>query len=231
MEVQETCYHSRRKSSFREEITFGQTQCLDDLQLLHNLDFRELPKVPLENHNDQAFDTKWDEVLSAVTDRLTDNILDSLFVMQVEQSEELKYLLQVFSRSCRSSMLQCRRVGTSWWRRSGSSICTSLSWLSKCPRSHLHPDVLAGAGFLRCGSAYDRILFFFARLVEQNVDIPVPHGRHGRGGRGGLQGLRPGKNSAASFSHSLGAADEVFTWFFPSHMEKVRGWVRTRGRN
>ena len=27
---------------------------------------------------------------------------------------------------------------------------------------------------------------------EQNMDIPVPHGRGGRAGRGGLQGARPG---------------------------------------
>ena len=43
-------------------------------------------------------------------------------------------------------------------------------------------------------------------LVEQNVEIPVPHGR---GGWGSLQGLRPGQVSAASSSHSLGAADVV----------------------
>ena len=48
--------------------------------------------------------------------------------------------------SCRSPMLQCRRVGTSWW----SSICRSLSWLSKCPRSLLHPVVLATARFPWC---------------------------------------------------------------------------------
>ena len=52
--------------------------------------------------------------------------------------------------SCRSSMLQCRRVGTSWWKRSGTSIRTSPSRLSKCPRSRLHPAVLAGAGFPWC---------------------------------------------------------------------------------
>ena len=34
-------------------------------------------------------------------------------------------------------------------------------------------------------------------LVEQNVDIPVPHGRGDRGGGRGLQGLRPGQNSTA----------------------------------
>ena len=34
---------------------------------------------------------------------------------------------------------------------------------------------------------------------EQNMDIPVPHGRGGRAGRGGLQGARPGQNSTACF--------------------------------
>ena len=48
---------------------------------------------------------------------------------------------------------------------------------------------------------------FLHGLVEQNVDIPVPHGRGGRDGGGGLQGLRPRQASTASSSHSPGAAD------------------------
>ena len=52
--------------------------------------------------------------------------------------------------SCRSSMLLCRREGTSWWKRSGTSMCTSPSMVSKCPRSRLHPVVLAGTGFPWC---------------------------------------------------------------------------------
>ena len=52
--------------------------------------------------------------------------------------------------SCRSSMLLCRRVGTSWWKRSGTLICTSPSRLSKCQRSLLHAVVVAGAGFPWC---------------------------------------------------------------------------------
>ena len=48
-----------------------------------------------KNDNVQAFDTKWDEVLSALTDRPTDSMLESLYKMQVEKSEELKYSWQV----------------------------------------------------------------------------------------------------------------------------------------
>ena len=59
------------------------------------LDFRDLSKVHLKNDHVQAFYTKWDEVLSAVIDRPTDNMLESLYKMQVEKSEELKYLVQV----------------------------------------------------------------------------------------------------------------------------------------
>ena len=74
-------------------------------------------------------------------------------------------------------------------------------------------------------------------LVEQNVDIPVPHGRGGRVGirglqgfpgqdstafvgaervenpvprSGGLQGSRPRQASTASSAHSPGAADQAF---------------------
>ena len=48
------------------------------------LDFRDLSKVQVKNDNVQAFSTNWDEVLSAVSDRLTDRILESLYKMQVE---------------------------------------------------------------------------------------------------------------------------------------------------
>ena len=51
------------------------------------LDFRDFSKVQLKSDNVQAFDTKWDEVLSAVTDRPTDIILESLCKMHVKKSE------------------------------------------------------------------------------------------------------------------------------------------------
>ena len=59
-------------------------------------------------------------------------------------------------------------------------------------------------------------------LVERNVGIPVPHGR---GGGGGPQYLRPGQNSAASSSHSPGAADGVlqgFSHFCPDGKTSAR---------
>ena len=128
--------------------------------------------------------------------------------------------------SCRSSTLQCRRVGTSWWKRSGTSICTSLSWLSKCPRSRLRPVDLAGAGFLADPLVEVPTIVSYSSLhglVAQNFDIPVPRGRvpgpqgflPGQsysltaeqifprlGGGGGLQGLHRGQNSTA-FSEQI----------------------------
>ena len=64
-----------------------------------------------------------------------------------------------------------------------------------------------------------------ASLVEQTVDIPVPRS-------GGLPGSRPGQGSAASSSH-VGAADDARLLFFRTfpRMKKVRGLVRTPGRN
>ena len=62
-------------------------------------------------------------------------------------------------------------------------------------------------------------------LVEQNVDIPVLHGRGCRAGRGGLQGLRRGQVSTASSSHSPGAAD--FTPSMPAaHVDTDSGGSR-----
>ena len=52
-------------------------------------------KIKLKNDNVQVFDTKWDEALSAATDRPTDSILESLYKMRVGKSKELKYVLQV----------------------------------------------------------------------------------------------------------------------------------------
>ena len=103
--------------------------------------------------------------------------------------------------SCRSSMLLCRGVGTSWWKRSGTSICTSPSRISKCPRSRLHPVVLAGAPLLQMAeqlvevSEFVQLAAVFQQQMvdasgspqcflpgkdyflvwEQNMDIPVPH--------------------------------------------------------
>ena len=79
--LQETNHHIRRQSSVGEDITYRQTDCLDDLRRLQNLwrqrshlGHQRLSKVQLNNDNVQAFDTKWDEVWSAVTARPTDNI-------------------------------------------------------------------------------------------------------------------------------------------------------------
>ena len=65
------------------------------------------------------------------------------------------------------------------------------------------------------------------RIVEQNVDFPVD---------GGLQDFRPGQSSSASSSSPAGvhgSADGPGEGFFRTSPknQKVRSWVRTRGRN
>ena len=52
------------------------------------LDVRVLSKVQLKNDNVQAFDAKWDEVLSSVTNRFIESMLESLYKMQVEKSRK-----------------------------------------------------------------------------------------------------------------------------------------------
>ena len=63
------------------------------------LDIRDLPKkVQLKNDSFQAIDTKSDEVLPAVTDRPADNILESLYKMQIAMSEGVDNVLQVYAQ-------------------------------------------------------------------------------------------------------------------------------------
>ena len=54
------------------------------------LDFRDLFNVQFKNDNVQALNTKWDEVLSAISDRR--------YKMQVENFEALAYLLQAYAQ-------------------------------------------------------------------------------------------------------------------------------------
>ena len=151
--------------------------------------------------------------------------------------------------SCRRLMFLCRRRGTSWWRCSGSSIFTSPSKPSKCPRPHLHPVILARAV---CVSRSRRRNSWWKCL--RSYHIPVPHGRGGRVGvrglqsfpgqdstafvgaarvdipvprSGGLQGSRPRQASSASSAHSPGVADEAFTVFFSLFPKRKKCEVRS----
>ena len=68
----------------------------DIFKMSGDMEFRDIYiEVPFKDDSAQAFGTKWDEVLSAVTDSLADNILESLFKLLVEKSQALKYVLQV----------------------------------------------------------------------------------------------------------------------------------------
>ena len=61
-------------------------------------DFRDLSTVQLKNDNVQAFDKRWDEELSAINERPTDNMLETLDKMQIEKSAKLKCALHVHAQ-------------------------------------------------------------------------------------------------------------------------------------
>ena len=77
--------------NFKKQVTTGEGKAhsekrsLTGRQIAPISDFRGLSKVHRKNDNVQAFNTKWNEVLSALTDRLTDNMLERLSKMQVEK--------------------------------------------------------------------------------------------------------------------------------------------------
>ena len=68
-------------------MIYGYFKISDDHEAI--LDFRDFSKAQFKNDSVQAFDAKWNEVLSAVTDGPTDHTLESLYKMQVPKSEEL----------------------------------------------------------------------------------------------------------------------------------------------
>ena len=134
-----------------------------------------------------------------------------------------------------------------------SSLQQTAKQTVDIPVPHGRGDRGGGGGFL--SSRPEQHSTVLGGAVH--VDIPVPYGRGGRVGQGGLQGFSQGQGStafseaglvdipvprrgglhgpasASSSSHSPGAVDELFTGVlrtFPK-VKKVRGWVRTRGRN
>ena len=62
------------------------------------LDSGDLSNAQLENDSVQALDAKWDEVLSPITDRPADSIFESVYKMQIEKSEDLKHVMQVYAQ-------------------------------------------------------------------------------------------------------------------------------------
>ena len=168
---------------------------------------------------------------------------------------------------CRFWIFLGRKGRTSWWRRSGTSILPIPVQVTEVPK--ISSSSRRSRRVLRAPQTAEQLvevpkivsLSSLHGLVEQNVHIPVPHGRSGRGGGRGLQGLRPGQNSiefgraehvdipfprgggpqgfrprqfsTASSSHSSSDADEVFTKVFRTHphTKKMRRSPAPRGRN
>ena len=58
-------------------------------------DLGEVLKGELKNDNVLAFDTKWDEVISSMHEKPFDTILEHVYRMQLEKSNQLKFVIQV----------------------------------------------------------------------------------------------------------------------------------------
>ena len=128
--LQETSHHRRRQRSIREEIIYGSQIGW----MIHGGDKEasNLLKITVKN-SVQAFDTKVGRSIIG-SQWQTDNILESLYKMQVEKSGKLKYLLQVYARettfgdkkdhSCKSKLMAQK---TSWPPNQGSSFQSEKS--------------------------------------------------------------------------------------------------------
>ena len=57
----------------------------------------DLFTVVLRNDDIQEFDSKWDEILSSMTQIPSDDILESLYKLRVRESEKLKTVLELYN--------------------------------------------------------------------------------------------------------------------------------------
>ena len=78
------------------------TICCEAMQ-----DFGELIKLQLTSGSVQLFDTKWDKIKSAMTERLAATRLERLDRMQLEKSDGLLYLMPVYNPETVTKQYPC----------------------------------------------------------------------------------------------------------------------------
>ena len=92
--LQETSYHSRRKGTIGEDITNRQTDCVHDLRLLQN-QLRQWSHHGLQRIISSPIVERQRPGLRHEVGR---SIVSSHCKIQVEKSEEMEYLLQVYAQ-------------------------------------------------------------------------------------------------------------------------------------
>ena len=60
------------------------------------LDFTDLFSVTLRDDNVLEFDTKWDEVLLSMSEIPSDDLLESLYLLRIRESAQLKTVLEMY---------------------------------------------------------------------------------------------------------------------------------------
>ena len=60
------------------------------------LDIVDLFTISLRGDNVQEFDTRWDEVLLSMTNKPSDEILESLYKLRIRESDQLKTVLELY---------------------------------------------------------------------------------------------------------------------------------------
>ena len=60
------------------------------------LDYADLLSITLRNDDVQEFDTRWDETFLSMTKIPSDDILESLYILRVPESDQLKTVLELY---------------------------------------------------------------------------------------------------------------------------------------
>ena len=74
-------------------------------------DDADLVSVTLRNDNVQDFDTRWDEILLAMTQIPSDDILEGFYKIRIRESEKLKTVLELYNME-----IHQKKIGSDYHR-------------------------------------------------------------------------------------------------------------------
>ena len=120
--------HFKRKISLEEQKAQKEDRFLRGRQIAYLIyeyfrvtgandsveNFADLFTVVLRNDDIQEFDSKWNEILSSMTQIPSDDILESLYKLRIRESEKLKTVLELYNMEINQKMAgsDCHRLKT-----------------------------------------------------------------------------------------------------------------------
>ena len=93
------------------------------------LDHADLFTITLRNDDVQEFDTRWDEILFSMTKIPPDDVLESLYILRVRESDQLKTVFELYDMEIhqKRSMPDYQKLETEKEKKIRNSDCEILT--------------------------------------------------------------------------------------------------------